>query len=65
MDTFINHGSLIGEQLKAIGLTLGISIVGTLILGILVKLVLGLRPSREEENQGLDLTDHQEEGYMI
>jgi Amt family ammonium transporter len=65
IDAFIYKGALVLEQLKAVGLTLVISIVGTIVLGIIVKLVVGLRPTREEENQGLDLTDHQEEGYML
>jgi Amt family ammonium transporter len=53
------------EQLKAVGLTLAISIVGTLVLGFLVRIILGLRPTREAETIGLDLADHQEEGYII
>jgi Amt family ammonium transporter len=30
-----------------------------------VKVVLGLRPTPEEENAGLDVTDHGEEGYVL
>ncbi len=51
------------EQLKAMGLTLVISVVGTVVLGYLVKAVLGLRPSDEDEEVGLDLTDHGERAY--
>jgi Amt family ammonium transporter len=65
VDVFIHKGSLVFEQLKAVGFTLAIAIVGTFVLGFLVKLVLGLRPTREEETVGLDLTDHQEEGYIL
>ena len=52
------------EQLKAMGLTILISIVATVILAYLVKAVLGLRPTVDAEREGLDLTDHGEEGYI-
>jgi Amt family ammonium transporter len=52
------------EQLKAIGLTLVLSIVGTTIIAFVVKLIIGLRASPEVERQGLDLAEHGEEGYI-
>ncbi len=51
------------EQLKSIGLTLTLSIVGTTVIAYAVKAVLGLRPSLEAEELGLDDTDHGEAGY--
>lgn len=51
------------EQLKAIGLTMVLAIVGTVVLTLIVKAAVGLRPSTEEEVQGLDFTDHGEVGY--
>ena len=39
--------------------------VGTLVLLKLVDLTVGLRVSQEEEVQGLDLTQHGEEGYSL
>jgi len=51
------------EQLKAIGVTLALSVIGTVILGQIVKAVVGLRPSTDDEETGLDLTDHGERGY--
>jgi len=65
VDAFINKGTLVFEQLKAVGVTLVISVVGTIVLAFLIKLIVGLRPTREAETQGLDLTDHQEEGYIL
>jgi Amt family ammonium transporter len=53
------------EQLKAIAVTLVLSVVGTLILGFIVKALIGLRPSQEDEETGLDLTDHGERGYHM
>jgi Amt family ammonium transporter len=52
------------EQLKAIGLTLVLSIVATVVLAFIVKAVIGLRPSAEVERQGLDINEHGEEGYV-
>jgi Amt family ammonium transporter len=51
------------EQLKAIGLTLVLSIAGTAIIAMVVKSVLGLRPDTDTEEQGLDEADHGEVGY--
>jgi len=50
-------------QAKAVGITITLAVVGTLIIGYLVKFTIGLRPSVEEEHQGLDIVDHGEEGY--
>ncbi len=54
---------LVLEQLKAIGLTLVLAIVGTTAIAFIVKALIGLRPSEEVEVAGLDLADHGEEGY--
>lgn len=56
-------GGLVMEQLKAIGITLVLSIVGTIVIAYIVKAVIGLRPSEEIEVSGLDLAEHGEEGY--
>jgi Amt family ammonium transporter len=55
--------SLLFEQIKAIGLTLVLAIVGTVVIAYLVKMSIGLRPSLENESAGLDITEHGEEGY--
>jgi Amt family ammonium transporter len=60
--SLVGHGLWL-EQLKAIGLTLVWSIGGTFILAQIVKAVIGLRPTPEAEEQGLDETDHGEVGY--
>jgi Amt family ammonium transporter len=51
------------EQLKAIGLTLVLSCVATAVLGYLLKATVGLRPTAEDEQSGLDITGHGERGY--
>jgi len=52
-------------QLKAIGITIALAVVGTVIIGLIIKVIIGLRPSTEAESQGLDITDHGEEGYIL
>ncbi len=59
----VAEGGLWVEQLKAIGITLCLAIVGTTIIAYLVKAVLGLRVAPETEVSGLDLSEHGEEGY--
>jgi ammonium transporter, Amt family len=53
------------EQLKAMGLTVVLAVVGTAIIAYTVKAVIGLRPAVEQEREGLDITDHGEEGYNL
>jgi len=63
-----NLGAIVGktlwlEQLKAMGLTVAMAVGGTVILAYVIKAVIGLRPDREDEEIGLDATDHGESGY--
>jgi ammonium transporter, Amt family len=51
------------NQLVGIAIAWALAIVGTLILLKLVDMVIGLRVTREEEIEGLDVTQHGEEGY--
>ena len=53
----------VGNQLVGIAIAWALSIVGTLALLKLVDLTVGLRVSAEEEDEGLDITQHGEEGY--
>ena len=59
----VAEGGLYMEQLKAILITIILSVVATTVLALIIKAVLGLRPTEENETAGLDLTDHGEEGY--
>jgi Amt family ammonium transporter len=51
------------NQLVGVAIAWGISIVGTLVLLKLVDLLIGLRVPVEHEIEGLDVTQHGEEGY--
>ena len=53
------------EQLKAMGLTLVLSLIGTAVIGYALKATVGLRPSAESEEAGLDVSDHGERGYHL
>jgi ammonium transporter, Amt family len=59
----VADGTLWTAQLKAIGITLCLAVVGTTIIAYLVRAILGLRVSAEVEVSGLDLAEHGEEGY--
>jgi Amt family ammonium transporter len=63
LDKLVTEGGLVFAQLKAAGLTIVIAVVATVVITLAVKLVIGLRPSVEDEDTGLDLTDHGESGY--
>jgi Amt family ammonium transporter len=54
---------LVGAQLKAIFVTVILSVVATAIIAFIVKATIGLRVDEEVETVGLDLAEHGEEGY--
>jgi len=51
------------NQLVGVSIAWGLGILGTLAILKLVDLTIGVRVSDEEEVQGLDLSQHGEEGY--
>src|SRR5881398_1249831 len=53
------------EQLKAIAITIALAVVGTSIIGLVVRATIGLRITPEIERQGLDINLHGEEGYIV
>lgn len=52
------------QQLLAAGVVLVWSVLGSLILYYLVNAIVRCRPDAESEERGLDLTDHDEAGYI-
>jgi Amt family ammonium transporter len=54
---------LLKGQLIAMGLCILLSLVGTWLLAKIVDRLVGLRATEEEQSQGLDIADHNEEGY--
>ena len=59
---FGNPGQL-WTQLVAVVFTLILAIVGTFIILSIVKAMMGLRVADEEEQMGLDLSQHNERAY--
>jgi Amt family ammonium transporter len=58
---------LFGEQILAVFVVLAFSFVVSLIIGFVLDKVLpqGIRVSEEDEETGLDLTQHSEQGYAL
>jgi Amt family ammonium transporter len=57
-----NHGQVL-NQLIGVAIAWTLSIVGTLIILFVVDKLMGLRVSEEDEREGLDISQHGEEGY--
>jgi Amt family ammonium transporter len=57
-----NPGQVL-NQLVGVLISWGLAIVGTLVILKICDAVLGVRPSKDEEIEGLDLSMHGEEGY--
>ncbi|MCA9003863.1 MAG: ammonium transporter, partial [Planctomycetaceae bacterium] len=53
------------NQFVSVGAAIAISVVGTIIILKLIDLTMGLRVSKDGEIQGLDLSQHGEEGYIF
>ncbi len=53
------------HQLKAMGVTIVLAVVSTIILAFIIRAVVGLRPSPDIEVSGLDVHEHGEEGYSF
>jgi Amt family ammonium transporter len=53
------------NQLAGVGIAWSISIVGTVVLLFAVDKVMGLRLSPDQEAAGLDISQHNEEGYDL
>jgi ammonium transporter, Amt family len=57
-----NHRQVL-NQAVGVAIAWGLSIVGTLIILFVVDKLIGLRVSEDDEREGLDLSQHGEEGY--
>jgi ammonium transporter, Amt family len=59
----VTDGGLIWNQLLAVGITIALSVVATVVIGFIVKATIGLRAEPDQETVGLDLSEHGEQGY--
>jgi ammonium transporter, Amt family len=62
---FDGHWGQVGNQLAGILLAWVFAIVGTIVILKIVDAVTGVRVTEEQEIQGLDITQHGEEGYNL
>lgn len=60
-----NNPQQLVNQLVGIGAAMGLALLGTFILLKLLDATLGLRVTQDQEQQGLDLSQHGEEGYIF
>ena len=61
----LEGGSLLRGQLVAAATAWGLAIVGTFVILKVLDALMGLRVTREGEIEGLDLSQHDEEGYIF
>jgi Amt family ammonium transporter len=58
-----------GEQLTiqatALGVTILWSALATVVIALIVKVLIGLRVDAEQENEGLDRSEHGENAYPM
>jgi len=57
------NGHQVLNQLVGVAIAWTLSIVGTLVILFIVDKLIGLRVSEDDEREGLDLSQHGEEGY--
>ncbi|HEV8344486.1 MAG TPA: ammonium transporter [Candidatus Binatia bacterium] len=62
---FFGNPAQLWEQFVAVVATWILAFVGTLIILSILKALMGLRVSDEEERMGLDLSQHNERGYAL
>jgi Amt family ammonium transporter len=62
---FDGHWGQVGNQLVGILMAWVFAIVGTIVILKIVDVVTGMRVSEEHEVEGLDITQHGEEGYNL
>jgi Amt family ammonium transporter len=57
------NSAQLGNQLIAVGITIGLSVAATFVILKAVDLLVGVRVNEEDELRGLDLSQHSEEAY--
>jgi Amt family ammonium transporter len=63
--TFAGTGTQVISQLWGVGITIVWTTVVSVIAFKIVDLVIGLRPTEEQEREGLDTAEHGERGYSL
>jgi Amt family ammonium transporter len=61
----LNGGSLLAKQVLSVVAAVAYSFSATFVIARVVDAVMGLRVTAEQEEEGLDLTQHGERGYIM
>jgi ammonium transporter, Amt family len=61
----LEQGPVLAAQIIAVLITWGLAIIGTFVILKVLDATMGLRVPREAEIEGLDLSQHGEEGYIL
>jgi len=61
----LEGGDVLMAQIIATAITYVFAIIVSLVLLLVIKATIGLRVTAEEEQEGLDITQHGEEGYIF
>ncbi len=64
-DKITSISQQLGVQLTGIGATVAYTLVVTVLILLVVKIVMGLRVTDEQEIEGLDISLHDEKGYAL
>ena len=62
---FFGNPAQLGTQIIAVAVTWVLAFVGTWIIMKIIDAIMGLRVSREDEEAGLDLSQHSETAYSL
>jgi Amt family ammonium transporter len=58
-----NMAVQVWNQIVAVGIAIAWSAIGTLVILVVLRVIVGLRPATDHEREGLDLVDHGERAY--
>ena len=61
----MNMGSQVGVQLTGVIATIAFTAIATFVILKVVDALLGLRVTDEQETEGLDISQHEERGYIL
>ena len=59
-----NPGQILNQAI-AVGIAISLAVVGSLVILKIVDVLIGVRVDNDNEKEGLDLTQHGEEGYAL
>jgi Amt family ammonium transporter len=59
-----NAGQILNQAI-GVAIAIALAAVGTIVILKIVDVLIGVRVDAETEEQGLDLTQHGEEGYIL